>query len=749
MIKLLKLFCMISVLFNLLINAQENYCTKVIINDSTEVSLYTASMIRVRISKLPGEKFPSKYEIPFLIGKTDNWKKVKYKIEETVSYKDITTSKIIFRFNKLNGNWKIFNKDNNNQIHPSDEPNYGMFKNGYSLFDNASFFNEKNQNSRYSHWFYHKETKSYTDVFLEEDLIRDQYFIYGPDYEEIFKQFNELVGREPLLPIKAYGFYQTQHLACEGTQEKLLKVANKFRERNIPCDNLIIDFEWGDGCEKNKEIVWGSSMKWNKNYSVPLSPKQFIDSLHNLNYDVMLIHHNAPNYKSRKWQGWTETVFDEKEWFANYFNELNLGINGTWQDTRRNDITDGLIWNKTQSFLGEDNRVLFMGCRRMQMINPWDDSFTVKPYNNLIGSRRYPFDWTGDCSYSWAELAWQINAITNEHGSMKGINYISSDGIGANWKIQARWLQFSAFTAIARSHNPKPWQGNVNIKDFVNKIQIRGRDTLSIKSSNLTLDSKENAEESIKKYLNLRYKLLPYIYTYARINYDTGFPICRPMMLAFQEDFRCAMNQWPYQFMFGEEFLVAPVYGDFNTMEIYLPKDENWIDYWSGEVFKGGGILRYDVSDVNKLPLFVKEGSIIPMENEKEWITKGEIPNTIFLNIYAGKDCEFLLYDDDRKSINYQDEEYGFTKIEIKKEREKSEIIINKMVGEFDNKPQSRDYRFSIMNLKFIPSELILQSNERDIKISPREWKFNGIKKELVFTIEGKSTNEVHKITIK
>lgn len=732
------------ILLSAQLTAQNEYCTKIYLNDSTEVSLYTEFMFRLRVSKLDQEKFSVKYEIPFLIGKTDNWESVNYEIEKKESITKISTSKIVLIYHQDKGIWKVNEKISNRQIYPSDEPVYGMFKNGCAVFDNAGFFNQKNQNSRYSHWFYDKKKKTYTDVFLEEDLIYDQYFIFGPGYEEIFKQFNELVGPEPMLPVKAYGFFQTQHLACEGTQEKLLEVANEFRKRKIPCDNLIIDFEWGDGCDGDKEIKWGSSMKWNKNYTFPLKPEEFIDSLDRLNYNVMLIHHNAPDFKNRKWQGWTETVYDETQWFENYLNELNIGIEGTWQDTRRNDITDGLIWIRTQNHLGDKKRVLFMGCRRMQMVNPWDDSYTVEPYNNMIGSRRYPFDWTGDCSYSWAELAWQINAITNQHGSMKGVNYISSDGIGADWKIQARWLQFSAFTAIARSHNPKPWSGNINIKDFVAKIQIKGRDTLKVTSETDKSEKTETAEKSIKKYLNLRYQLLPYIYTYARVNYDVGFPICRPMLLAFESDYKCSMNQWPYQYMFGEELLVAPVYGDFKTMEIYLPKGENWIDYHSGELYTGGGILRYNVTEINKLPIFVKEGSIIPMESKQEWITEGKIPEEIILNIYAGKDCDFKLYDDDRESVGYQEEKFAFTKLSFREKENHNELTIGKMNGDFKGKPRVRSYQINVKKLKRKPENVFVKGKS-DKNLT---WKFDEDKKELRINISKLSTKQNCKIEI-
>ncbi len=233
----------------------EKYCAKIYLYDSVEVSLYTPSMFRFRISHFKGEKFPPKYDIPFAMGKVEPWEKVPFKHWENGGNYFIETSQIKIEISAKNLSFRVLDTKNSQQIHPSDEPVYGMFKNGYSLFDNASFFNEPNANSRYSHWFYNPESGNYTDIFLEENLIEDHYFIYGPGYTEIYQQFNELVGPEPLLPIKAYGFFQTQHLSCNGTQQKLLDLAHTLRQREIPCDNLIIDFEWGDGCDEEKQQI--------------------------------------------------------------------------------------------------------------------------------------------------------------------------------------------------------------------------------------------------------------------------------------------------------------------------------------------------------------------------------------------------------------------------------------------------------------------------------------------------------------
>lgn len=239
-----------------------SYCTRIPLFDNMELNLLTPKMFRIRTSTLEGEKFPAEYMVPFAVGKLDGWDKVTYTEKEDGQYRYIHTNDICIKIDKSHKSWTVWTNDFKTRIHPSDGPVYGMFKNGYTLFDAASAFNEVNNNSRYSHWFYNPETGNYTDTYLAGDKILDQYFIYGPDYPSLFDQFNQLVGPEPLLPKKAYGFFQTQHLACEGTQEELLKVAKQLRERDIPVDNLIIDFEWGDGCDKFEEVTWGSRLDW-------------------------------------------------------------------------------------------------------------------------------------------------------------------------------------------------------------------------------------------------------------------------------------------------------------------------------------------------------------------------------------------------------------------------------------------------------------------------------------------------------
>ncbi|WP_236675828.1 TIM-barrel domain-containing protein [Chryseolinea lacunae] len=703
------------------------YSTKVVLQDSLEVSLYSPTMFRVRISHLKGEKFPVQYDIPFAIGKTTPWKEVTYTKQEDKNTFTINTGKIVVQIAKRGLSWTVWSVDRKKKLFPSDGPAYGMFKDGYTFFDNASALNESNKNSRFAHWFYNHTTQRYTDVYLEEDVLEDLYFIYGPSYDAIYEQYNTLVGPEPLLPRKGYGFFQTQHLACDGTQQQLLDVAQQFRAKNIPLDNLIIDFEWGDGCEGQKETTWGKSLNWSSSYTKPFSPEEMIQRLKALHIDVMLIHHSAPDFKNRKHQGWTETVYDEAAWNNAYKQKLDMGIVGSWQDTRINDITDSYIWNLTEQHQ-PGKRVMFLGCRKTVALNPWDFRYSVAPTENMIGARRYPFHWTEDASSSWNELRFQLKATNNTFGPLSGYTYLSSDGVAASWRAQARWNQFTALSAIARSHNPKPWSGNIDVFDFTNKIRITGRDTITAVKKTETTQT-ETAEASIRKYLQLRYRLLPYLYSYAHVTYQTGMPIVRPMLLAFPNDYICSSDAWPYQYMLGNEMLVAPVYGDFNTMEIYLPQGHDWIDYNTGEVFKNGGVITYDVADINTLPLFVKSGAIIPTRQATEWIDP-TVPDQLMFEIFPADTLStFTLFEDDGVSTKYQQGEVGKTTItcEGNKKDRKVMVKVGAMQGHYAGSSVERTYSITLNGTSrepkvFYQGKAITEGSKKVSTKTPVAW---------------------------
>jgi len=703
-----------------------SYCTHVPVVARLRLDLFTERAFRLRMSRMQGDDpFPPAYEIPFAVGKHVNWASVPFTRTEDDEEVVVTTSALRIRIAKFDYRFTVWTADGSQRIYPSGGPVYGMFKDGYTLFDAAGAFNEDNLNDRNGHWFFNPETGRYCDTYLapasensehRNDEIHDQFFIYGPDYPTLFAQMNELIGPEPLPEKKAFGFFQTQHVAEHGTQERLMALARDLRQRGIPCDTLIIDFEWGDAVFTDKGPVMGESLDWAPNYRTPLTPEAMVAELSAMHFDVMLIYHSAPKFPNRAHQAWTQKEYAEDVWWSKLRERMAEGVRGVWQDTRRNDITDSVIYTGMQKDLGSERRALLMGAYEMFRVRSWD-KYPVKrwPWDHLIGARRYPMDWTGDCDYGWDELKWQVRAITNQYGSMRGYSYITTDSMGLDWKIQARWLQFTDFIAFSRSHTAKPWDAGLPSWDFTETIRYDEVAEKTEGPQDATASDQPSAEASIRKHHLLRYRMLPYLYSHALLNYQVGMPICRPMLLAFADDPNCNADQWPYQYLFGSELLVVPVCADVTALPLYLPTGGRWMDWWTGRIYEGGQVIEHDVSDVNVLPLFLREGGVLPMQQECQWIESGAAPDRLCLTVFTpgeGKRSRFELLEDDGTSLRYQQREVATTPITCAADAAGLRIEIGPATGTYRSAPSQRTWDLEVRALADAPERVRFGSEE-------------------------------------
>lgn len=673
----------------------DTYCTHIPIAERTRLDLFTPSMFRIRTSQIEGDPFPLQYEIPFAIGHLKNWAHVEHSVLVEGDTIHITTDTLRISC-QSDGSFKVFDPTGEHQICPSDGPQFGLFKDGYTHFDSASAFNEPNENSRYCHWFYNPETDTYHDTFVEEDLLKDEFFIYGPDYPSLFNAFNRLTGYAPKPPRKAFGLMQTQHLAVAGTQAILMEDARTMREKNIPCDTWIIDFEWGDGVQDGKQICWGADTKWASGYSAPLSPNEMMAQLKAMHFDTMIIHHSVPDFPSRWNQGWTGHPTDPQAWWAEMESKLEGGLAGTWQDTRRNDISNDVIQRGLRQRMN-GKRPLMITNFDTQDVICWNRQNYHIPQANGIGTHRYPIHWTGDCDFTWQELRWQIEAITGPHGALKAVPYLNSDTIGRNWKLLIRWRQFNAFCPIARSHNTKPWAGgNPSNEEWLDgfeegfawekKEPSPEQKAYSDKAhAECPVDWSGDPESAIREIQKLRYRLMPYLYSLAHENYMSGLPLCRPLLMSFPEDSNCNANQHPLEYMLGDSLLVAPVCYDTATIKIYLPAGANWIDFHTSTRYEGGQTIDYDVSDLALLPLFVKEGSILPMQEACEWLEPGA-PDPLILQIY-GTEARAHLWEDDGTTEAYLNGEAAHTCFEARD----GTLIIEPTIGTYNGMPETRN----------------------------------------------------------
>lgn len=666
----------------------EKYCTHIAVTDRIRLDLFTPACFRVRISSLAGEPFPPQYEIPFAVGHTQPWAPVDCRVSDEGPLVRAETEELIIRVWKETG--EIYVEDaGGKRLYPVPAPKYGMFLNHCIVFDSASFHQEYSTCSRYAHWFYGKESGLY-DVFLAEDAMLDTFFVHAPTYREGYARFSALVGEEPMLPKKGYGYYQTQHLSADGTQERLLRTARLLREHDIPCDTLILDYEWGDGANGGKELPWGSRLTWSEEYASPLSPAEMIAKLKKMHFDVMVIHHSVPAYEGRSDEGWVCCEYPADVWWREMERLLQDGISGTWQDTRQTDVTNARIYAGLERRTGR--RVSMLSDYDVLYCYSWAKGSVLSPYKQRIGGRRTPFFWTGDMTF-WEqeELAFQVNAIVNEHGALKGISYLTNDAMRPGGTLLgARCDAFLALNSMARSHNHKPWEGNHEDDDIAGRIAIGGEEhTAGNKREDELLGlahSDETREAVTRKYLKLRYRLLPYLYTAARQTYDTGLPLTRPLMVAFEEDEHCSRNQYPLQYMLGDDLLVCPVCHAQPCMNVYLPAGCNWVDFFTGAEYAGGREYPFDVSDPACLPLFVRAGSVIPMRADCNWI--GEEEKELYLVVFGEGKGALRLYEDDGVSLGYRSGDCAFLPVTSEADAASVLVTIAPAEGKFPVLPR-------------------------------------------------------------
>lgn len=633
------------------------------------------------------DPFAPELDIPFCCGRVDAWPAVSHRHQRQGALEVITTDRLQIQVDVQRRSATVWTADGARRLFPDDSPRFGFFQGQCAHF-------AVDYTISAASCFYDPAVGRYLRRTV---AMREWYCLVGAGFPERFARLRDLIGPEPLLPQKLYGFIQTQHLWNNGNQTRFLALADRLRERRIPCDVLILDYEWGDGCDGKESFAWGSRSAWAQTYCQPLTPAQMLERLNRQHFAVMLITHSQPR----------SADLTQDPWFRSLAGKLTDGVAGVWQDRRWQDWQDHLVWLGLQD-LRPGQRPWFMGNDDLYQLDGWHRN-NARDGIMAVGSRRYPFHWTGDCDLTWTEFRFQVQAITGCQGSLRGISALASDATGRNWKLQARWNQFLDFSPIARSHTQKPWpeeddpdlMGSEAFHRWFMTESTRNRtaeqDPAVASPAYLAetpVDWSGSPEASIRCHRRLRYRLLPYIYRYAHQAYAEGLPLCRPLLMAFPDDPACNRHQWPYQYLFGDWLLVAPVTADVPAMDIHLPAGETWVDYWDDREYPGGKTIRYDTRQVEKLPLFVRRGAILPLRPEADWIVPGPFADPLTLDCYPGaSDTTFILHEDDGVSDAYQRGEVLRTPIRmLTSEPGRLRLEIGPAQGSCAGAPQARSW---------------------------------------------------------
>ena len=477
---------------------------------------------------------------------------------------------------------------------------------------------------------------------------------------------------EPLIPKWALGYWQSAWGADSlgyGHQNSFLDHARALRGQDNqygahlhPADVIVLDMFW-NGLEWN----WPGNMTWD--FGRFSDPEGMIRELHAMNFKIALNYH--------------EGGFGQ-QWLNQMRRDLEWGTDIVWLDFWRGDSSqEAQVWNLLGDVNGHDKRRMFMA-RHYARPNhhnnePILNGHFMEAPNEEEFEKTMPVHWTGDVLGTWEGFAESIEGIVyGEDGAMGGWSYLHTDTPGHTGgedpEIATRWIQFSDFSPLTRNHG------------------TTGRDVWRWGPK---------VEENSYHSRMLRYRLLPYIYTYAWKIWETAVPLTRPFKLAFpgqRDDIR-------YQYMFGEELMVAPVYraaADFpgERMPVFLPEGEQWIDYWTHEVHDGGQTIHVDVSVENNkyMPLFVKRGAIIPMGPEIHWIDPAVHADPLTVDIYPLEQgvSSFTLYDDDGESTGYERGDFAQTQFTVTGNSGDMQVTIGAAIGNYSGKPQQQNYLLKI-----------------------------------------------------
>jgi len=618
---------------------------------------------------------------------------------------------------------------------------YGLFWDNYS----PTVFEDKPENTSFK-----------SEV---GDCI-DYYFMLGGNIDGSIAGMRDLTGQAPMFPLWTFGYWQSKERY--KNQNELVGVVNKYRELGVPLDGIIQDWQY-----------WGNNYLWNAmdflNPEFP-NPKKMVEDIHNMNAHVIISIWNSfgpqtKQYREMEPKGmlldfgtWPQSGLESwppnreypsgvkpydvynpeaRDIYWKYLQKglFSVGIDGWWMDSSEPDHLDFKPSDfDIQTYLGSFRKVrnafplmTVGGVAEHQRSASSDKRVFILTRSAFAGQQRYGANtWSGDVNSSWQSLRNQIPAGLNF--SMSAIPYWNTDiggffagaynrngndGSGAKnpsfQELYVRWLQFGAFTPMMRSHGT----------DIPREIYNFGK-------------KGEPIYDAIANAIDLRYSLLPYIYSTAWAVTNNQSTIMRALVMDFNDKNVRDINN---EYMFGKSILVAPVvnaqytpetivksneetgwnkkeanngnksqsvdFTDAKSTKVYLPAGTVWYDFWTNQKIKGGKEIAKETT-IDMIPLYIKSGSIIPFGPQVQYATEKKW-DKLEIRIYPGANGEFTLYEDENDNYNY--EKGVFSTISFTWNDAKKVLTINDRKGSFPGMLKTR--KFNIVNVS---------SGKKDIK---------------------------------
>lgn len=473
------------------------------------------------------------------------------------------------------------------------------------------------------------------------------YTVFAGTGDEVIASYRELTGPTPMMPLWSLGYIHCRERY--NTQQELLENARDFRQRKLPIDVIVQDWQyWG-------KYGWNAMQFDEERYP---DPAGMVRELHDMNMRLMVSVWSKIDPKSEVGKQAMEKGYyiPGSEWidffnpeaaafyWSNFSERLlkSYRIDAWWQDAtepENDDLQDRRINNGQMP--GEllrnvypmyVNKTVYEGLRK----DDPDRRALILTRSGFSGMQRYAAaTWSGDVGHDWETLRRQIAGGLSQMAT--GLPWWTYDAGGffrpgdqyTNSEFHEqflRWLQAATFFPLLRVHGymsqTEPWRYGKEV------------------------------ERITAQYLDLRYRMLPYIYSQSAAVSFAGSTLMRPLVMDFPADHQALEQR--HEFMFGPSLLVAPVTeGKVKQWSVYLPEyTQGWIDFWSGEKINGGQSVNIDVT-LDKIPLFVKAGSILPLGPEKQYASE-DTDKPWEIRIYPGADATFDIYEDEGDNYNYE-----------------------------------------------------------------------------------------------
>lgn len=606
----------------------------------------------------------------------------------------------------------------------------------------------------------------------------DYYFMYEDGTQDgVIACIRDLTGNAPMFPLWTMGYWQCRERY--KSPDELCEVLDKYRELKVPLDGIVQDWQYW-GCDSN----WNAMKFMNPRYINKLDDKEALRYLPNgedktAKFDkprfktpeemIKYVHKNNAHLMISVWASfgpWTDQFKelekmgallkfetwppksgahpydpfnkDARDLYWRYLSHLhNMGIDAWWTDSTEPDhlnpkdsdfdlmTADGSFRSVHNAFPLATNQGVYNNQRAVSN----DKRVFQMTRSGYFGQQHYgALSWSGDVVSSWEVLRNQIPAGLNF--TLCGIPYWNTDLGGffgweynndctnvAYQELHARWFQWGCFMPLMRNHCSSP---------MMNEIWRFGKED-------------DWAYDAQKRFIDLRYRLLPYIYSLTgAVTHENG-TIMRPLVMDFATDRKAILLDNEY--MFGKNILVCPVTQPLYTkkvegnkgvatvaniakasspVQVYLPKGSKWIDFWTNEMIEGGREISRECP-ISIMPLYIKAGSILPLgpkvqyTSEKKW-------NDLDICIYPGANGEFTLYEDEFDNYDY--EKGAFTSIRFTWDDANRTLTISDRNGSYPGMLKNRRFNLTVMKPGKQNAETVMIKADKKVSYSGKKMSF-------------------------